>query len=96
MSNPIVTINMQSGGVIKVELYPEMAPNTVNNFIFLVKNGYYNGLGFHRIIPGFMIQGGCPQGNGMGGPGYTIEGEFASCISQLNISTGNMPLSAKS
>lgn len=77
MSNPIVTINMQSGGVIKVELYPEMAPNTVNNFIFLVKNGYYNGLGFHRIIPGFMIQGGCPQGNGMGGPGYTIEGEFA-------------------
>ncbi len=77
MSNPIVTITMASGNAIKVELYPEMAPNTVNNFIFLINNGFYDGLGFHRIIPGFMIQGGCPQGNGMGGPGYTIEGEFA-------------------
>lgn len=76
-NNPIVTITMESGNTIKVELYPEMAPNTVNNFIFLINNGYYNGLGFHRIIPGFMIQGGCPQGNGMGGPGYTIAGEFA-------------------
>ena len=76
MPNPIVTIKMASGNEIKIELYPEMAPNTVNNFIFLVKNGYYNGLTFHRVISGFMIQGGCPQGTGMGGPGYTIKGEF--------------------
>ena len=76
-TNPIVTINMASGNTIKVELYPDMAPNTVNNFIFLVKNGFYNGLTFHRVISGFMIQGGCPQGTGMGGPGYSIEGEFA-------------------
>lgn len=77
MSNPIVTITMQGGAVMKAELYPEIAPNTVNNFISLVKKGYYNGLTFHRIIPGFMIQGGCPDGTGMGGPGYSIRGEFA-------------------
>ena len=78
MPNPIVTITMQSGNEIKIELYPEMAPNTVNNFIFLAKNGFYNGLIFHRVISGFMIQGGCPQGSGMGGPGYNIKGEFQS------------------
>lgn len=77
MANPIVTINIQGKGVIKVELYPEIAPNTVNNFISLVKKGFYNGLTFHRIIPGFMIQGGDPNGVGSGGPGYSIRGEFA-------------------
>ena len=77
MSNPIVTIEMENGGVMKAELYPEIAPNTVNNFISLVKKGFYNGLIFHRVIPGFMIQGGDPQGSGMGGPGYGIKGEFA-------------------
>ena len=76
MANPIVTITMESGDVIKVELYPEIAPNTVNNFISLVNKGYYNGLIFHRVINGFMIQGGCPQGTGTGGPGYSIKGEF--------------------
>lgn len=76
MSNPIITITMQNGSVMKCELYPEIAPNTVNNFISLVKKGYYNGLIFHRVIPGFMIQGGCPDGTGMGGPGYSIKGEF--------------------
>ena len=76
MSNPILTITMQDGSVMKGELYPEIAPNTVNNFISLVKKGYYNGLIFHRVIPGFMIQGGCPDGTGMGGPGYSIKGEF--------------------
>ncbi len=76
MANPIVTINMEEGGVIKVELYPEVAPNTVNNFISLVKKGFYNGLIFHRVIKGFMIQGGCPDGTGMGDPGYSIKGEF--------------------
>ena len=75
--NPIVTIEMENGDQIKVELYPEIAPNTVNNFISLVKKGYYNGLIFHRVIKGFMIQGGCPEGSGMGGPGYSIKGEFA-------------------
>ena len=78
MKNPIVTIKMHDGGVIKAELYPEIAPNTVNNFISLVNKGFYNGLIFHRVIPGFMIQGGCPQGNGTGGPGYSIPGEFAA------------------
>jgi peptidyl-prolyl cis-trans isomerase B (cyclophilin B) len=68
---------MQDGSVMKGELYPEIAPNTVNNFISLVKKGYYNGLIFHRVIPGFMIQGGCPDGTGMGGPGYSIKGEFS-------------------
>ena len=77
MSNPVVTITMADGGVIKAELYPDIAPNTVNNFISLVKKGYYDGLIFHRVIAGFMIQGGCPQGTGMGGPGYGIKGEFA-------------------
>lgn len=77
MTNPIVTITMEDGGVIKAELYPEIAPNTVNNFISLIKKGYYDGLIFHRVIRGFMIQGGCPQGTGMGGPGYSIKGEFA-------------------
>ncbi len=76
--NPIVTIEMENGSIIKIELYPEIAPNTVKNFISLVNDGYYNGLIFHRVIPGFMIQGGCPQGSGMGGPGYSIKGEFSS------------------
>ena len=76
MSNPIVTIEMESGAVMKGELYPDLAPNTVNNFIALANSEYYDGLTFHRVIPGFMIQGGCPNGNGMGGPGYTIPGEF--------------------
>jgi len=75
--NPIVTIKMNTGKVMKAELYPEIAPNTVNNFISLVKNGYYNGLIFHRVIPGFMIQGGCPTGTGTGNPGYSIKGEFS-------------------
>ena len=77
MKNPIVTIEMENGDIMKAELYPEVAPNTVNNFISLVKNGYYDGLIFHRVIKGFMIQGGCPDGTGMGGPGYQINGEFA-------------------
>ena len=77
MSNPIVTITMASGDIIKAELYPDIAPNTVNNFISLIKKGFYNGLIFHRIIKGFMIQGGCPEGSGMGGPGYCIKGEFS-------------------
>ncbi len=76
MSNPIVTIEMENGDVMKAELYPEIAPNTVNNFISLVKKGFYDGLIFHRVIPGFMIQGGDPQGKGIGGPGYSIKGEF--------------------
>lgn len=76
MTNPIVTITMDNGDVIKAELYPEIAPNTVNNFISLVKKGFYDGLIFHRVIYGFMIQGGCPDGTGMGGPGYCIKGEF--------------------
>ena len=77
MANPVVTITMENGDVIKAELYPEVASNTVNNFISLVKKGYYDGLIFHRVIRGFMIQGGCPQGTGMGGPGYSIKGEFS-------------------
>ena len=77
MANPIVTIEMENGDIMKAELYPEIAPNTVNNFISLVKKGFYNGLIFHRVIPGFMIQGGCPQGIGIGGPGYQIKGEFS-------------------
>ena len=75
--NPIVTIEMEDGGRIVAELYPEIAPNTVANFVNLVESGFYNGLIFHRVIPGFMIQGGDPQGTGMGGPGYSIKGEFA-------------------
>lgn len=76
MNRPIVTITMEDESQIKLELYPEVAPNTVDNFISLIKKGFYNGLIFHRVINGFMIQGGCPNGNGMGGPGYSIEGEF--------------------
>ena len=75
--NPIVTITMEDGSIMKAELYPEIAPNTVNNFLSLVNKGFYNGLIFHRVIKGFMIQGGCPEGTGMGGPGYSIKGEFA-------------------
>ena len=75
--NPVVTFEMENGDLIKAELYPEIAPNTVNNFISLVKKGFYNGLIFHRVINGFMIQGGCPDGIGTGGPGYSIKGEFA-------------------
>lgn len=74
--NPVVTITMANGDVMKAELYPEIAPNSVNNFISLVKKGFYDGLIFHRVIRGFMIQGGCPDGTGMGGPGYSIKGEF--------------------
>ena len=77
MTNPVVTITMTNGDVMKAELYPEIAPNTVNNFISLVQKGFYDGLIFHRVISGFMIQGGDPQGTGMGGPGYSIKGEFA-------------------
>lgn len=76
MQNPIVTIEMENGDIIKAELYPEIAPNTVNNFLSLINKGYYDGLIFHRVIKGFMIQGGCPDGNGMGGPGYSVKGEF--------------------
>ena len=77
IKNPVLTFEMENGDIIKAELYPEIAPNTVNNFISLVSKGYYNGLIFHRVIKGFMIQGGCPDGNGMGGPGYHIKGEFS-------------------
>ena len=77
MTNPVVTSTMPNGDVMKAELYPEIAPNTVNNFISLVQKGFYDGLIFHRVISGFMIQGGDPQGTGMGGPGYSIKGEFA-------------------
>lgn len=75
--NPIVTIEMENGDVMKAELYPEIAPNTVNNFISLVSQGFYDGVIFHRVIRGFMIQGGDPQGTGVGGPGYSIKGEFS-------------------
>lgn len=78
MVNPVVTITMKSGDTIKAELYPEIAPNTVNNFISLINKGFYDGLTFHRVIFGFMIQGGCPEGTGMGGPGYSIKGEFSA------------------
>lgn len=77
MSNPTVTITLENGQAMTGELYPEKAPNTVNNFISLANSGYYDGLTFHRVIPGFMIQGGCPDGTGMGGPGYEIRGEFS-------------------
>lgn len=77
-SNPIATIEMEDGGIIKLELYPDIAPNTVRNFISLANKGFYNGLIFHRVIPGFMIQGGDPEGMGFGGPGYSIKGEFSS------------------
>ena len=77
MAKPVVTFEMENGDIMKAELYPEAAPNTVNNFISLIQDGYYDGLIFHRVIEGFMIQGGCPQGQGTGGPGYTIPGEFS-------------------
>lgn len=77
MANPVVTFEMENGDIIKAELYPEIAPNTVRNFVSLVGKGFYDGLIFHRVIRGFMIQGGCPNGTGMGGPGYSIKGEFA-------------------
>ena len=76
--NPIITFEMENGDIMKAELYPQVAPNTVNNFICLVNKGFYDGLIFHRVINGFMIQGGDPEGTGMGGPGYSIKGEFAS------------------
>lgn len=78
VKNPVITIEMESGGIIKAELYPEIAPNTVNNFIYLINKGFYDGLIFHRVIKDFMIQGGCPEGTGTGGPGYCIKGEFAA------------------
>lgn len=78
MTKPLVTITMESGKVIKAELYPEIAPNTVKNFVSLINKGFYNELIFHRVIPGFMIQGGCPEGVGTGGPGYSIKGEFSA------------------
>ncbi|MCR5103853.1 MAG: peptidylprolyl isomerase, partial [Eubacterium sp.] len=105
MANPVVTITMEDGGVIKAELYPEIAPNTVNNFISLVKKGFYNGVIFHRVIPGFMIQGGDPDGRGTGGPGYSIKGEFASngfkndlkhTVGVLSMARSMMPNSAGS
>lgn len=76
--NPLVTIEMENGDIIKAELYPEIAPNTVNNFISLIKKDFYDGVIFHRVIPGFMVQAGCPEGIGTGGPGYSIKGEFSS------------------
>lgn len=78
MKNPVATIIMENGDAVKIELYPHIAPNTVNNFISLVQKGFYNGLKFHRVIPGFMVQGGDPYGNGTGGPDYSIKGEFAA------------------
>ncbi|MCD4712965.1 MAG: peptidylprolyl isomerase [Clostridiales bacterium] len=84
-NNPMVTMTLESGKTIKIELYPEIAPNTVNNFISLVQKGFYNGLVFHRVIKGFMIQGGCPDGTGMGGPGYGIKGEFITNGVQNNL-----------
>lgn len=77
IKNPVVTIKMNNNDVMKLELYPDIAPNTVNNFISLINQKYYDGLDFHRVINGFMIQGGCPEGSGMGGPGYSIKGEFS-------------------
>lgn len=90
MANPIITFEMENGDIMKAELYPEIAPNTVNNFISLAEKGYYDGLIFHRVINGFMIQGGCPDGTGMGGPGYTIKGEFKQngVTNQLKHSAG--------
>ena len=90
MKNPIVTIEMENGDIMKAELYPETAPNSVNNFISLIQKGYYDGLIFHRVIKGFMLQGGCPDGTGMGGPGYSIKGEFSQngFVNQLKHTEG--------
>jgi len=77
MKNPVISMKIENGGTIEIELFPKIAPNTVNNFVSLAKKGFYDGLIFHRVIPGFMIQGGDPDGNGMGGPGYSIRGEFS-------------------
>lgn len=98
MQNPIVTIKMNSGKIMKAELYPEIAPNTVKNFISLINKGYYNGVIFHRVIPGFMIQGGDPQGTGVGGPGYSIKGEFTSnnFKNDLNHTTGVLSMARTS
>lgn len=104
-NNPIVKIEMESGGIIEAELYPAVAPNTVNNFIHLIKQGFYDGTIFHRVIPNFMIQGGDPEGTGMGGPGYEIRGEFTSngfdndlphCRGVLSMARTNIPDSAGS
>ena len=98
-NNPIATILMEDGKKMTAELYPEKAPNTVNNFIALANKGFYDGLTFHRVIPGFMIQGGCPDGNGMGGPGYEIKGEFASngfTQNDLKHTTGVLSIDRKS
>jgi len=76
MKNPLVTMLLENGDMMKIELYPDIAPESVNNFVYLINKGFYNGLIFHRVISGFMIQGGCPRGNGTGGPGYSIKGEF--------------------
>lgn len=96
--NPIVTIEMENGDIMKAELYPEIAPNTVNNYISLIQKGYYNGLIFHRVINGFMIQGGCPDGNGMGGPGYSIKGEFSrnGFVNQLKHDPGVLSMARAS
>lgn len=105
MANPVVTITMEDGGVIKAELYPEIAPNTVNNFISLINKKFYDGIIFHRVISGFMIQGGCPMGQGFGGPGYGIKGEFSGngfkndlkhTRGVLSMARSNMPNSAGS
>ena len=88
MSNPIVTIEMADGGIIKAELYPDIAPQSVYNFVSLINKGFYNGLIFHRVIKGFMIQGGDPKGNGTGGPGYHIKGEFKSNLFQNKLHHG--------
>lgn len=92
MANPIVTITMENGDVMKAELYPDIAPNTVNNFISLVKKGFYDEVIFHRVIKGFMIQGGDPQGIGIGGPGYSIKGEFAQNGFKNDLAHARCPL----
>ena len=84
MANPVVTFEMENGDIMKAELYPEIAPNTVNNFVSLVKKGFYDGLIFHRVISGFMIQGGCPDGTGMGGPGLAMETRLLSAVIRIH------------
>ena len=94
MRNPLVTLNLENNQTINIELYPEVALNTVSNFVQLVSEGFYNGLIFHRVIPGFMIQGGCPQGTGTGGPGYSVKGEFKanSVVNDLKHSRGTISM----